>query len=103
MLFFPVFAKLQPAFQSRANSLPLALRFRRPFFSSTYKRPFPQLLSFDTVTNAWGVYGGSTVVFLKYYFKFACISLRKTTIISPFSRRPFRRVGGQPRPAAQSP
>lgn len=37
--------------------LPLAACKVSPLFSCFYKRPFPQLLSFDTLTNAPGVVG----------------------------------------------
>jgi hypothetical protein len=89
MLSFPVFAKLQSAFQSRANSFPLTLRFRRPFFSCTYKLPLAQPLSFDIHANWWGVVGVSPIKNLECYLKFSFSGCALPSLSSLFAQRAF--------------
>ena len=61
------------------------------FFSTTYKRPFPQPLSFDTVTNARGCKGVSPINNLKCYLKFSLSGCTLPSLFSLFAPRAFHK------------
>jgi len=69
--------------------LPAPVSFLSPFLSSSYKRPLPQLLSFDIVTNARGVYLILPTKNLRCYLKFSFFCSALPSLFSLFAPRAF--------------
>src|SRR5208282_914591 len=60
MVFFPVYPQARPRQNTPPSHSPAHPRNERPMFSSTCKLAFQQLVSFDSHTNAPGVWGSKS-------------------------------------------